>query len=132
MHARRRLRQLSIDRRGKRVNQLGPLLIADPERRAAVLAVMPVGRTLTAVDRSIPYPERVFALHFESIGYAHDIDRVSGAAGTLAADRAIAPLIRVRRVAVDAEGDRAAATGAFEAHRHLDLLGCGPVHDIEP
>src|SRR6202040_4091435 len=32
-------------------------------------------------------------------------------------------LIRVRRVAVDAEADSAAATRAFETHWHLNLLG---------
>jgi hypothetical protein len=68
MHARRRLGQLRIDHRGKRVHQLRPLLIADPERRAAALAVMPVGRAFMAVDRCIPYPERGFAFHFESVG----------------------------------------------------------------
>ena len=84
---------------------------------------MPVGRALIAVDRRIPYPERAFTFHFESVGEAHDIDRVSAATRALAADRAIAALIWVRRVAVDAEGDRAAATGAFETHRHLNLIG---------
>src|ERR1700730_9222161 len=84
---------------------------------------MPVGRPLTAVDRCIPQPERPFAFHFKSLGDAHDIDRVSAATRALAADRAIASLIRVRRVAVDAEADRTAATRAFETHRHLTLLG---------
>jgi hypothetical protein len=104
------------------VHKLRPLLIADPERRAAALAVMPVGRAFMAVDRCIPYPERGFAFHFDSVGYAHDIDRVSAAARALAADRAIAALIRVRRVALDAEADSAAATRAFETHWHLNLL----------
>src|ERR1700746_2907119 len=100
------------------MHQLGPLLIADPERRATTLAVMPVGRALMAVDRRIPCPERALAFHFESVGYAHDIDRLSAATRALAANRAITALIWVRRVAVDAEADRAAATGAFETHRH--------------
>src|SRR5215472_16879163 len=126
MHARRRLGQLRIDRRGKRVHQFRLLLIADPERRAAVLAVMPVGRAFMAVDRRIPYPERASAFHSKSGGNPHDIDRVSTATRALAADRAIAALIRVRRVAVDAEADRAAATGTFETHRHVSLLGALP------
>src|SRR6516162_9992559 len=84
---------------------------------------MSVGRALMAVDRCIPYPKPAFVLHFKSVGYAHDVDRVATATRALAADRAIAALIRVRRVAVDAEADRAAATGAFETHRHLNLLG---------
>ena len=58
VHTQGRLGKLRIDRRGKGVHQLRPLLIADPERRAAVLAVMPVGRAFMAVDRCIPYPER--------------------------------------------------------------------------
>src|SRR3984893_10507668 len=84
---------------------------------------MPVGRAFTAVDRCIPQPERPFAFHFKSLGDAHYIDRLSAATRALAANRAIAALIRVRRVAVDAEADRAAATGAFETHRHSNLLG---------
>src|SRR5262245_13450994 len=84
---------------------------------------MPVGRALMAVDRGIPYPKGAFAFHFKSVGLAHDIDRISAATRALSADRAIAALIRVRRVAVDAEADRAAATGAFETHRQLNLLG---------
>src|SRR5215813_10745514 len=107
------------------MHQLRPLLIADPHWRAAALAVMPVGRASMAFDRCIPYPERGFAFHFKRVGYAHDIDRVSSATRALAADRAIAALIRVRRVAVDAEADRAAATGAFETHRHSTSLERG-------
>src|SRR5262245_26196481 len=103
------------------MHQLRPLFIADPERCAAALAVIPVGRPLVTVDRRIPHPERASAFDFESVGSAHDIDRVSAGARTLAADRAIAVLIRVRRVTVDAEADRSAATGAFETHRHLRL-----------
>src|SRR5262249_57789588 len=102
------------------------LVTHDPERRAAVLAVMPIGRAFMAVDRGIPYPKRAFAFHFKSVGLAHNVDRVSAATRALAADRAIAALIRVRRVAVDAEADRAAATGAFETHRHVNLLGMLP------
>src|ERR1700680_2932783 len=60
MYARRRLGQLRIDRRSKRV--------PDPERRAAALAVMPFGRAFVAADRCIPYPERAFTFEFESVG----------------------------------------------------------------
>src|SRR5262249_9551028 len=56
------------DRRSERVHQLRPLLIADPERGAAMLAVMPVGRAFMAVDRCIPYPERAVAFHFKTVG----------------------------------------------------------------
>src|SRR5215469_15627846 len=97
------------------MHQLRPLFIADPERCAAALAVVP------AVDRRIPHPERAPAFDFESVGSGHDIDRVSAGARALAADRAIAALIRVRCVTVDAEADRSTATGAFETHRHLRL-----------
>src|ERR1700758_4602640 len=97
---------------------------------------MSVGRALMAVDRCIPYPKPAFALHFKSVGYPHDVDRVATATRALAADRAIAALIRARRVAVDAEADRAAATGAFETHRQLKtssetLLGARKSHSIE-
>jgi hypothetical protein len=124
VHARRRVRQLRVDRRGERVNQLRPLLIAYPERRAAVLAVMPIGRALTAVDRCIPYPKRGFAYHFKSIGYTHDIDRVPATARALAADRAIAALIRVRRMAVDARSTLTPNRSAG-SHRSTSLEASG-------
>ena len=60
---------------------------------------------------------------FNVVGVAHDIDRVTAAAGGLAADRAIAAHVRLRRVRVDAERDGAAVTGPFELHRRLLWIG---------
>src|SRR3984885_15157238 len=123
MDARRRPRQLGIDRRDERVHQLGPRLVADPQRRAAAFAIIAVGRARFAVDRRVPYPERALAAHFKRVGYPHDVDCITTAAGALAADRAIAALVGVRRMTVNCETDRAAATGAFETHRHSNLRG---------
>src|SRR5262249_35715260 len=105
----------------KRVHQLRPLLVTDPERRTAALAVISISRPPRAVDRCIPYSEHAFSSHSKRGGYAHDVDRVSAAPSALAADRAIAALVRVRGVAVDADADRTAATGPVETHRHLTL-----------
>src|ERR1700683_1500958 len=106
VHARRRPRQRRVDRRGEGVHQLGPSLVADPERGAATLAEMPVGRSLAAVDRRVPYAERAFAAHFKCVGYPHDIDCIPAATRALATNRAIASLIGVRGVTVDGETDR--------------------------
>ena len=97
------------------MHQLGPLVITDPERRATALAVMPVGRTSMTVDGRVPHSERTFAFHFKRVGDPHDIDRISTAAGAFATDRAIAALIRVGRMALDAEADRTATTTLRDA-----------------
>ena len=107
------------------MHQLRPLFIADPERCAATLAVIPIGRPLVTVDRRFPHPERASAFDFESVGSAHDIDRVSTGARTLAADRAIAALIRVRRVTVDAEAERPEPSRRIGIYASIGTIGQG-------
>src|SRR5579872_17788 len=123
MNAFRGLWQLRVDARGERVHQLGPGLVADPQRCPALLAVIPVGRAFPPIDRRVPHADRLFAAYFKSVSYPHDVNCISAAARALAADRAIAALIGVGRVAVDREADRTAAARAFETHRHSSLLG---------
>src|SRR6185437_6169516 len=102
-----------------------PLLVAYPERRAAFGAEMPVGRARRAVDRRVPDAQRAPARHLKRSRYPHDVDRVTATARALAADGAIAALIRVGGVAVDREAHGAAAARPFEAHRHRFILARG-------
>src|ERR1700716_971674 len=81
-------------------------------------AEMPLGRAFLAVDRRVPDADRTAALDLQRVGLAHDVDRITAAAGALAADRAIAALVGVGGVAVEREADRAAAARAFETDRH--------------
>src|SRR4029077_17958499 len=58
------------------------------------------------------------ALDLQRLKIAHDVDRITAAAGALAADRAVAALVGVGGWAVERELHRAAAARTFETHRH--------------
>src|SRR5665213_2703252 len=79
---------------------------------------MTLGRALLAIDHRAPHPEGAPSRHLKSAGQPHNIDRISAAAGALAADRAIAALIRVGGVAVDGKAHRAAPARSVEMHWH--------------
>src|SRR5205807_6599850 len=78
-------------------------------------------RTFDTIDHRVPDADRAPTLHLKCARHPHDIDRISAAAGALAADRAIAALVGVGGVAVEREFDRAAAARAFQTHRHSSL-----------
>src|SRR5262249_42096060 len=100
------------------MHQLRPLLVADPKRGAAFLAIVPIRRALPAIDGCVPHAERTLAFNFKRVRYPHDIDGITTATRALATDRTVAALVRVGRVAVDRKRDRPATAGAFEPHRH--------------
>lgn len=60
------------------------------------------------VDRNLFAP-----VHLQALGVAAQVDRITAAALSLAADRAVATLVRVGVGAVQAEGDSAAVAGPF-------------------
>src|SRR4051812_16782441 len=82
---------------------------------------MPLRRSGLAVDHGVPDADGAAALHLQARRVAHDVDRISAAAGALAANGAIAALIGVGGVAVERETHRAAAARAFKTHRHGSL-----------
>jgi hypothetical protein len=65
--------------------------------------------------------DRSLAFDLQRVRIAHDVDGEAAAARGLAADRAIAELVGIGRVALDAETHRLAAAGTFEQFRHVRL-----------
>src|ERR1700688_4338655 len=100
------------------MDKIGPGFIAHPQGRAATAAEMPRRRAGGAVDHRVPDPDRAPPADLERLRHAHDVDRISAAAGALPADRAIAALVGVGGVAVERETDRAATARTLEADRH--------------
>src|SRR5689334_13291404 len=86
---------------------------------APAFGQMPSGQRLSSSHRCVPQaPQKTrqpSAVRVERVAAAHDVD-AADPAGALAADRAEAELVRIRRVRLDGEVDLAALTGAFEAH----------------
>ncbi|MNN27163.1 hypothetical protein D3C81_1406900 [compost metagenome] len=69
----------------------------------------------------------VFAsTNLEAGGIATEVDRIAATALGLAADRAVAALVRVGVGAVQTERHRAAMAGTFELHGSLRLSGTYP------
>src|SRR5262249_47982220 len=100
------------------MHEFRPVFIPHPQGRAAMPAETSFGRAFLAVDHRVPCADGAAALDFQRREIAHDVDGVTAAAGALAADRAVAALVRVGGVAVEREFDGAAAARAFETHRH--------------
>src|SRR5471030_603604 len=69
------------------------------------------------VDRDVLAP-----VNLEAFGIATEVDRVTATALGLAADRAIAALVRVGVDAGQTERHRAAMAGTFELHFDLQLF----------
>src|SRR5438552_2305456 len=95
---RRRHGKLRVDRGSERMYKLRPAGIERPQRRAALRTEIPPCRACGGAAVLVPKARppdghRFLAAHFERPGVAHDVDRVSAAAGRLAADRAIAELV---------------------------------------
>src|ERR1044071_9954811 len=102
--------QGTIDRGGERVDPVRPALVPHPQGRGALAAeVALAAATHGAIDAR-------FSLHLQRIGLAHDVDGIAAPAGGLAADRAVAPHVRVGRVRYERKPYRAAMAGSPELH----------------
>ncbi|MNN84436.1 hypothetical protein D3C81_2015980 [compost metagenome] len=75
-----------------------------------------------ALEQGMVNSDVLAPANFEAVGITGNIDRKTATALGLAADRAVAALIRVGVGAVQAERDRAAMAGAFEMHGGLRWL----------
>ena len=127
VHAGRRHRQLAVDRRGERVHEVGPARVEQPERAGAMTAEIALGRGSSAAGRRRRRPaprsgpgrwRARRARDVQRVRRAHQVDRIAAAARGLAADRAVAELVGLRRVRIDGEPHGAAAAGTLEAVRH--------------
>src|ERR1700676_4232515 len=114
-----RHRQRGVDGRRKRMDQVRPFGIVQPECAATAPAKMALRCTrmsvllarvlyLCVVDADVVAPR-----HFQRLGIGAQVDCVAAAALGLAAYRTITTLIGIRRSAVHAEPYRRAMTGSF-------------------
>src|SRR4029078_8022324 len=95
-----RRRQLGVDRRSERIDPFLPARIPDPQRARATLAEVPSSgraglcarRELRAIDAEVSP-----ALDLQRVREAHEVDHVAATAAGLAADRAVAPQVGIRR-----------------------------------
>src|SRR5690349_20550293 len=113
-------RQWRVDGRGEWMNQFRPLRAEQPQARAADRTEMPLGAAAVGafvaffleprmVNRDVLAPA-----HLEAGGIATEVDRIAATALGLAADRAVATLVRVGVGAGQAERHRAAMAGTLE------------------
>jgi hypothetical protein len=102
------------------MDEVGPPLVVKPERAAAPGAEVPLGRAaarargarlaqLGVVDRDV-----LAAGHAQGLGVPAEVDGVAAPARSLAADGAVAALVRKRVRRAQPEPDRPAVAGAFE------------------
>jgi hypothetical protein len=83
---------------------------------AAVRAFLAFAFEQRMVNRNILAPT-----YFQAVGITGNVDRITATALGLAANRAVAALIRVGVGAGQAERHRAAMAGTFEVHGDLRL-----------
>src|SRR5262245_50885461 len=96
------------------MHQFGPTRIPRPQggrafRTEIALSLAGFAAAVLVFDLGAIDADRALALDLQRVEGAHDVDGVSPAARRLAADRAVAKLIRIRRVALQREAHRAAA-----------------------
>src|SRR5262245_61246794 len=105
MHLLRWLRQVAVDRRGERMDEIWPGRIVEPERRPAFAAEIAFSgrhlamRMLVILDLGAVDAEAALASDVHRLVVGAEIDGETAAALLLAADRAVAKHERHRRVA---------------------------------
>jgi len=82
-----------------------------------------LGRAGLPVHLGVEDGDGAAALDLQRAGLGAQVDGIAAAAGRLAADRAIAAHVRVRRVRIDREPDGTTMARAFELHR-VSFGGC--------
>src|SRR5262249_20240711 len=98
--------------------------VPEPKMAAALLAEMPARIAAAAVHARAVVGEVLASGDLQALRRAHEVDRVAAAARRLVADRAVAEVERVGRVALCREAHRAAMAGALELH------GCPRVRSL--
>ena len=132
----RRCRQGRVDGGSERMHQVGPGWIIEPQRAAAAAAKVALAGAgvdalfAFALEAGVIDADVIGALDLEAVKVAAEVDRISAAALRFAADRAIAALVRVGRVAVEREADGAAFTGALGVGAGVVEFLLGPFAEI--
>src|SRR5260221_8670186 len=114
MHLRRRKRQLRVDSRCERVDKFGPFRVEEPKSGSAFGAKVASASacltdSLVVGDPGSVNPQCPTSRDVQRFGVAHDVDGKTASAGRLAADRAIAKLVRIGRMTKYREANASAA-----------------------
>src|SRR5215212_8835190 len=97
------------------MDEVRPHRIEEPLEAAAMLAE--VALRLAAILGPHPVDGEVLsALDLQRVRVGPEVNRIPSSARRLAADGAVAGLIRVRRLRLDPKADRAAVARTFEQH----------------
>src|SRR5882757_8600071 len=129
MHLGRRHRQFGIYGRSKRMHQVRPLRVIEPERGAALLAEIALSRADLATSVFIHDPgaedaDRLAAPHLQTLIVGRKVDGKTAATSRLAADGAIAKLVGIRCVTLDRKMYGSAPAGSFKLFRQWELPRC--------
>jgi hypothetical protein len=120
-HVLRRFGKGSIYRRGERVDKLRPPRIVEPEEAPTKLAEVPLcltGRHLAwsaeVVELRVVYRQVLLTFDLQGVRVGAEVDSVSATTGRLAADGAVARLVRVRCRGLDPEAHSPAMARTFK------------------
>src|SRR5215211_1074351 len=107
------------------MDEVRPHRIEEPLEAAAMLAE--VALRLAAILGPHPVDGEVLsALNLQGVRVGTEVDRIPSSARRLAADGAVAGLIRVRRLRLDPEAHSPAVARTFEQHTRLPPAASGP------
>src|SRR5918998_4687969 len=112
------------------MDEVRPHRVEEPKEAAAMLAEVAL-RLAATLGFSDVEGEVLFALGFQRVRVGAEVNRIPSASGRLAADGAVAGLIRVRCLRLDLEADRAAVARTFEQHDRLPPAA-SPAADLYP
>jgi len=114
--------QGGVDGGSERMHQVGLGRIVQPQRAAAAAAKVALAGAgvdaffTFALEPRVIYADVLGALDLEAMEVAAQVDGITAAALGLAADGAIAALVRVGRVAIERKANCAAMAGSFKFH----------------
>src|SRR5215210_8657763 len=128
----------SVNSRCERVDEVRPLRGVEPEEASAEPAEIPFSlafrrltRSAMVVELRIVDREALPALDLQGVRVGPEVDREPAAPCGLAADGAVAGLVRVRRLRLDPEADRAAMARTSKQHACLPPEA-SPAADLDP
>src|SRR5215210_2749987 len=128
----------SVNSRCERVDEVRPLRVVEPEEASAEPAEIPFSlafrrltRSAMVVELRIVDREALPALDLQGVRVGPEVDREPAASCGLAADGAVAGLVRVRRLRRDPEADRAAMARTSKQHACLPPEA-SPAADLAP
>src|SRR5919107_3600404 len=128
-----RFGERSIYRRGERMHEIRVARRVEPQETPAELAERPLRlagrhltRSVTVIELRVVDGEVLLTFDLQRARVGAEVDSVSATTGRLAADGAVARLIRVRCRGFDSESHSPSVTRTVEQHIRLPPAASGP------